>query len=371
MSARKIGFLILLLGFGAAVETAWQVRGDWRIGPEGCRVIGGRFYGPSYSFEQAAERALPAGEAPRLEVRNAFGGVSVTAGAPGVVKVKLRKVVFLPTEEKAQAFAERIELRLSGDGALVKVGTNRDEIGRGQDIGFETHLEIEAPAETAVEIRSEHGRVDLAGVASADVVSSFDGGLGREAGGRPQARVQERRGPRERDRRRPGAHRPPRQRGGLGRHGPFEARRGARRPLGPQDGPSRRGHPVRRLRRRGRGRRPRGAWRARRGARERRDGTRRGRDLLRGDPPRARRRRRAREGRARRGDGRGRGRESLRGDVARGCEARPGGRPGAGRRRPRRGGGERPRERRHRAHDGRRRLARRLHGPRRGRGRAR
>jgi DUF4097 and DUF4098 domain-containing protein YvlB len=175
MSARKIGFLILLLGFGAAVETAWQVRGDWRIGPEGCRVIGGRFYGPSYSFEQAAERALPAGEAPRLEVRNAFGGVSVTAGAPGVVKVKLRKVVFLPTEEKAQALAERIELRLSGDGALVKVGTNRDEIGRGQDIGFETHIEIEAPAETAVEIRSEHGRVDLTGVASADVVSSFDG----------------------------------------------------------------------------------------------------------------------------------------------------------------------------------------------------
>ena len=122
MSARKIGFLILLLGFGAAVETAWQVRGDWRIGPEGCRVIGGRFYGPSYSFEQTAERTLTPGEAPRLEVRNAFGGVSVTAGAPGVVKVKLRKVVFLPTEEKAQAFAERVELRLSGDGALVKVG---------------------------------------------------------------------------------------------------------------------------------------------------------------------------------------------------------------------------------------------------------
>ena len=175
MSARKIGFLILLLGFGAAIETAWQVRGDWRIGPEGCRVIGGRFYGPSYPFEQTAERALPAGEAPRLEVRNAFGGVSVTAGAPGVVKVKLRKVVFLPTEEKAHAFAERIELRLSGDGALVKVGTNRDEIGRGEDIGFETHLEIEAPAGTAALIRSEHGRVDLAGVASADVVSSFDG----------------------------------------------------------------------------------------------------------------------------------------------------------------------------------------------------
>ena len=77
MSARKIGLLLLLLGFGAAIETAWHVRGDVRIGPEGCRVIGGRFYGPSYAFEQTAERALPAGEAPRLEVRNGFGGVSV------------------------------------------------------------------------------------------------------------------------------------------------------------------------------------------------------------------------------------------------------------------------------------------------------
>ena len=175
MSARKIGFLILLLGFGAVVETAWHVRGDVRIGPEGCRVIGGRFYGPSYSFEQTAERALPAGEAPRLEVTNAFGGVSVTAGDPGVVKVKLRKVVFLPTEEKARAFAERVELRLSGDGARLRVGTNREEIGRGQDVGFETHLEIEAPTETAVDIRNDHGRVELAGVATADIVSSFEG----------------------------------------------------------------------------------------------------------------------------------------------------------------------------------------------------
>jgi hypothetical protein len=175
MSARKIGLLILLLGFGAAIETAWQVRGDWRIGPEGCRVIGGRFYGPSYSFEQTAERALPAAEAPRLEVKNAFGGVSVTAGAPGVVKVKLRKIVFLPTEEQARAFADRVELRVSGEGATVRVGTNRDEIARSEDVGLETHLEIETPAATAVDIRNEHGHVALAGVASADVVSSFDG----------------------------------------------------------------------------------------------------------------------------------------------------------------------------------------------------
>ncbi len=174
MSARKIGLLLLLLGFGAVVETAWHVRGDVRIGPEGCRVIGGRFYGPSYSFEQGLEQALPAGEAPRLEVKNSFGGVRVAEGAPGVVKVKLRKVVFLPNEEKARAFADRVLLRLSADGSTVRVGTNRDEIARGEDVGLETHLEIEAPPQTVVEIRNEHGGVELAGVAQADVASSFE-----------------------------------------------------------------------------------------------------------------------------------------------------------------------------------------------------
>ena len=144
------------------------------IGPEGCRVMGGRFYGPSYTFEQTADRAVGR-QAPRLEVRNAFGEVRVSAGAPGTVRVKLRKVVFLPTEDKAKAFADRIELRLSGDGSSVTVGTNRDEVGRGQDVGLETHLEIEAPPDTAVSVRNEHGRVDLEGVASADVDSSFDG----------------------------------------------------------------------------------------------------------------------------------------------------------------------------------------------------
>jgi DUF4097 and DUF4098 domain-containing protein YvlB len=175
MSARKIGFLILLLAFGAAVETAWQVRGDVRLGPEGCRVIRGRFYGPSYAFEEQAERPLAAGEAPRLDVDNAFGGVTVRAGTEGVVKAKLRKVVFLPTEEKARAFADRVELRLSVEGARARVGTNRDEIARGEDVGLETHLEIEAPATTTLTLRNEHGRVDLSGLAGADVTSSFEG----------------------------------------------------------------------------------------------------------------------------------------------------------------------------------------------------
>jgi Putative adhesin len=173
VSLRKIALLILIVGFAATVETAWNLQGDVRFGPEGCRVMGGRFYGPSWSYETAGERAVTAAS-PRLEIENAFGGVKVSAGAPGLVKVRLRKVVYQPTEEKARAFAQRVELRLGGDDGLVRVGTNRDELGRSEEAGFETHLEIEAPAASVAELRSEHGRVELRGLATADVSSSFD-----------------------------------------------------------------------------------------------------------------------------------------------------------------------------------------------------
>lgn len=173
MSARKIGMLVLLLAVGGAIETAWQVRRNWQLGPHGCRVMGGRFFGPSYTFDQSDER--PIGDEPQLLVKNAFGAVRVSAGAAGIVKARLRKVVFEATEEQARAFADRIELRLTVDGASARVETNRDLLGHRDDVGFETHLEIEVPPQTVVTIRNEHGRVDLTGVRSADVASSFDG----------------------------------------------------------------------------------------------------------------------------------------------------------------------------------------------------
>jgi hypothetical protein len=173
VSARKIALLILLIVFGATIETAWSVRNEVALGPEGCRVMSGRFYGPSWTFEQSAQRSV-ASAAPRLEIANRFGSVKVSAGAAGTVKVKLRKVVFQPTEEKARAFADRIELRLAGEGQPLRIGTNRDELERSEHVGFETHLEIEAPAESVLAVRNEHGRVDVAGLAAADVGSSFD-----------------------------------------------------------------------------------------------------------------------------------------------------------------------------------------------------
>ena len=174
MSARKIGFLILILGFGAAVETSWSIR-ESRVffGPEGCRVLGGRFYGPSFTFEETTEAPLPEGEIPRVEVRNEFGDVVVATGEGPGLRVRLRKVVYQPTEEKAREFASGIELRLDSDGERLRVGTNRDEVGRGRHVGFETHLEVTAPPAVTVDVRNEHGAVEVRGVAGAKVRTSF------------------------------------------------------------------------------------------------------------------------------------------------------------------------------------------------------
>jgi hypothetical protein len=132
VSARKIGFLILILAFGGVVETAWHVgENHFSFGPEGFRVLGGRFYGPSFTFEESAERDLDADAEPEIEVRNAFGAVRILPGEGSGVRVELRKVVFQPTEEKARGFADRIDLRLEEDGGRLRVGTNRDDIGRG------------------------------------------------------------------------------------------------------------------------------------------------------------------------------------------------------------------------------------------------
>lgn len=175
MSARKIGFLVLILAFGGIVETAWHFRENhFSFGPEGFRVLRGRFYGPSFTFEESAERVFEVDQALEVEVRNAFGAVRIVPRKGSGVQVVLRKVVFQPTEEKARLFADRIELRLEEEEGRLRVGTNRDDVGRGGKVGFETHLELHVPPEAVAVVRNDHGAVEASGIARVDIRTSFD-----------------------------------------------------------------------------------------------------------------------------------------------------------------------------------------------------
>ncbi len=172
---RKLGFLLLLLTFGATVETAWSVKhhASWDIGAEGCRIIGGKFYGPSFGFDEEAKE--PLADASRVSVENAFGSVTVGAGASGQVRVQLKKRVYRPTREEAEEFARRIKVVLKETDGALRVTTNRDEVSReSPDVGFETELILELPPTTRLSLKNEHGATEVRDVAEATIDTAFD-----------------------------------------------------------------------------------------------------------------------------------------------------------------------------------------------------
>ncbi len=175
MRPRKVFLLILLLLAGASIETTWRLRNHLDFVPLGWRVFGGRFYGPSYSFDESRSAVVAPGVS--VSVANAFGGVHITKGEPGQVRVALRKVVFLSSEAAAQALAARVEIRTRAEGQELEVGTNRDDLessGALANAGLETHLDLAVPPGTSVKIRNEHGRIDVSDVARAEVAGAFE-----------------------------------------------------------------------------------------------------------------------------------------------------------------------------------------------------
>jgi hypothetical protein len=171
----KLALLILILGVGASIETAWSVKHRVGFLPMGCRVLTGRFQGPSYSFE-SSETHQAAGVRV-LRVENAFGQVLVRAGEPRQLALVLRKVVYRPTEAQARAFAERIRAAVAIEGDTLKVVVNRREVEaaeEGRDVGFETHLELQVPPGLEVKVQNEHGRVEVADALTASVWTSYE-----------------------------------------------------------------------------------------------------------------------------------------------------------------------------------------------------
>ena len=176
MKGAKIGLLLLILAFGSTVETAWRVRNHLGAGAWGWFMMGGKFQGPSFAFK-VDQTQVVASDTP-VEVENAFGGVKIVQGAAGEVRIALRKVVFLATEDKARAFADRIQVQTRREGGALRILTNRSDLeppmGAEPEVGFETHLDLVVPPGTAVKVHNEHGAVDVTDVARAEVSGSFD-----------------------------------------------------------------------------------------------------------------------------------------------------------------------------------------------------
>jgi DUF4097 and DUF4098 domain-containing protein YvlB len=179
MTGSRILLLVGILGGGAAVETAYQLREHLGVGPFGWRVFGGKFYGPHFAFETRAERALPDGMA--VSVENEFGDIDVKAGEAGKAAVVLRKDVYIADADKARAFADRIQLRLEEVDGRLRIATNRDELERegGYAVGFETHVDVQLPAGTAVALEGAHGRARVEDAGDTQVENSYGDVLAR------------------------------------------------------------------------------------------------------------------------------------------------------------------------------------------------
>jgi len=179
MKGAKIGLLLVILAFGSTVETAWRIRNH--IGPGAWGWFTGRhFDGPSFTFD-AQQTEVVAASTP-VEVENAFGAVNVSAGAPGEVRITLRKVVYLGAQDKARAFADRIQLQAVREGGALRVRTNRADLdhrltGGDSEADFQTHLDVLVPPGTAsfdtvrvervagpADIEARHGDVRATGI---------------------------------------------------------------------------------------------------------------------------------------------------------------------------------------------------------------
>ncbi|HJS58686.1 MAG TPA: DUF4097 family beta strand repeat-containing protein [Vicinamibacteria bacterium] len=174
MRGSRILLLASILCLGASVETAYRVREQIGVGPFGWRLFGGRFYGPSYDFEETDTRELAAGMPVAIE--NAFGDVEVTAGGSDEVEVTLRKLVYLGSEEKARAFAQRVRLEAQVVEGRLRIATNRAELERESDafdVGFETHLKVRVPPGAAVAVKGSHGRADVEGAGETRIENDF------------------------------------------------------------------------------------------------------------------------------------------------------------------------------------------------------
>ncbi len=169
MRFRKVGLLLLILAVGVALEAAYRIRSHLSLdfGPFARRVLGGRFSGPSYNFQQTLSEPLPAGAS--VEVANSFGAVRIARGTGKDLVVRLEKVVFLPTESQARALADQIKIEKTLTDQTLRLSTNRSSLERSPsawEAGFETNFEIEVPEGTAVRVENEHGDVAAADAAS-------------------------------------------------------------------------------------------------------------------------------------------------------------------------------------------------------------
>ena len=172
----SFGLFMLILGTGAVVETAWQVRERMPGARFGWTMFRGRFQGPSHTFDKPVQ-SLPLAAGTAVEVANAYGNVKLVPGTTPEARITLRTVVYEENAQQAALLAQQVRLVTETTPQGLRISTNRDEVESAQhgprEAGIETHLEIQVPAGTPARVRNKHGDATVWDVASLDLENAY------------------------------------------------------------------------------------------------------------------------------------------------------------------------------------------------------
>ncbi len=166
-SGSFVGIIILLalLGFGAA---AWNHTAPWfNQWNHGDNEFFNIFGLPEHDNDQQVLNAQ-VGAGATIDIQNARGDVSVTAGDSQTVEVQAHEVAFANSDEEAKKIfdAEAAHLNVSGNAVLIKSDGN----DRGR-----VNLTVTVPKSAKVSINAGRGDVSVAGLGAGLDMSAMHG----------------------------------------------------------------------------------------------------------------------------------------------------------------------------------------------------
>jgi hypothetical protein len=161
--------LIFLIITGLSVTKAshvnWEALGDDMDWDDNLFV-----FGDTYHFSDEMQQAFPPGG--RLRVVSDRGGVTISSGDQGSLKVIVHKSLAAGSEEESKKIDSQTRPTVSVTGGLVTVNANTSGAG---EHSVSSELEIYIPKNAAVDISTRHGDVNVHSRAAEVKVSSTHG----------------------------------------------------------------------------------------------------------------------------------------------------------------------------------------------------
>ena len=129
---------------------------------KGRQILLGEIAGRKHQWE--SEEAFSTEGLQEVEIANLYGDIRIQTEPIDDIHVRLTKVVFHNSEERARQIAEQIELSSQVDDGALRLTTNRVELDRSSK--FNTHWLLRIPEEMTAQLMvlNAYGKIQVSGV---------------------------------------------------------------------------------------------------------------------------------------------------------------------------------------------------------------